>query len=80
MGVAGVLAALLITANASAQPPSKWIAVDEGTGRACSGQPLTMNASRFRWMDCKSVKYRVVAASETQLLFEVDPKANSSWA
>jgi len=45
-----------------------------------SGQPLTMTASRFRWMDCKPVKYRVAAASETQLLFEVDPKAKCSWA
>jgi hypothetical protein len=37
VGVAGVLPILLITADASAQPPSKWIAVYEGTGRACSG-------------------------------------------
>jgi hypothetical protein len=61
---------------------SKWIGAYDGVSRACSGHVLTMYESTFNWVDCKDVKIRVIAASDTELVFEVDPNAKcgvSGW-
>ena len=34
-----------------------------------------MDESKFSWVDCKDVNIRVIAASGTELAFEVDPNA-----
>ena len=39
-----------------------------------------MKETRVSLDDCESVKYRVVKASETQPVFEVDPTAKCGWA
>ena len=80
MAVTAVLLVLLLASDASAQLPPKWIALYEGTSRACDGSRLIMKASTVSLDDCRSVKYRVVTVSETQLIFEVDPKAKCGWA
>jgi hypothetical protein len=73
--------ALLFAADANAQrAPSGWIGVYEPfSPRACT-EPMIVYESKFSWgRDCRSVKIRIVAASETQLAFEVDPKSKCGW-
>lgn len=69
--------------NACAADPtvsSKWVGVYEGLSRGCSGQPLEMYASKFSWVDCKDANIRVIAMSDSELMFEVDAKARCGAA
>jgi hypothetical protein len=59
---------------------SKWVGVYDGIGRACGNDPLTMHESKFSWMNCREAKIRVIAASDREIAFEVDPKAKCGWA
>ncbi len=61
-------------------PASKWVGVYDGFGRACSAYPLMVYESKFTWGDCKGVKIRVIAASDTEFAFEVDPNGKCGWA
>jgi hypothetical protein len=60
-------------------PVAKWVGVYDPFSRACSGYPLTIQESTFTWGDCKDVKFRVIAASDTEFAFEVDPSATCGW-
>jgi hypothetical protein len=90
-----IAALLLFTVSACAQGPttsrsisgvsgsdavSKWAGEYDPFSRACIADALIMHASKFSWGDCKEAKIRVIAASDTELLFEVDPKAKCGWA
>jgi hypothetical protein len=57
---------------------SKWGGVYNPFSRGCSGDVLTVYEAKFTWGDCKTVKIRVIAASDTELAFEVDPNAKCS--
>jgi hypothetical protein len=59
---------------------SQWVGVYDGFSRACEGYPLTISKSTFTWGDCNAVTIRVIAASDTELAFEVDPNAKCGWA
>ena len=74
---------LVLTASACAADQavsSKWVGAYEGLSRACSGQPLTMYPSKFSWVDCREANVRVIAMSDTELAFEVDPKTRCGAA
>ena len=69
-----------VSAVAASDPISKWVGVYDSAGGACSAYPVTISESTFSWGDCKNVKIHVIAVSDTELAFEVDPNGKCGWA
>jgi hypothetical protein len=64
----------------TSDPASKWVGVYDPFSRACSKDVLTIYESTFTWGDCKKAKIHVIAASDTELAFEVDSSTKCGWA
>ena len=64
----------------SGNPVSKWVGAYNPFSHACMPDMLTMFGSTFSWADCKVVRIRVITVSDTELVFEVDPKAKCGLA
>ncbi|MGH7304426.1 MAG: hypothetical protein ACRELZ_14110 [Candidatus Rokuibacteriota bacterium] len=59
---------------------SRWVGAYDGFSRGGSAHPLTIATSTIRWVDCREASIRVVATSDTELVFEVDPNAKCGVA